>query len=337
MISKNIKEKIIFLIILLAFGASYRLIDYPPNFSPLGAIALFAGFYFNRWIFILLPLSILFLTDTSLGFYSPGIMTAVYLSFGLIFMIGQMVKKRDNFLLKIFGSITGSVLFFLITNFAVWFFGVWYERSAAGLLTCYTMAIPFFRNTLLGDLFFVGLLFGAYELYLIVKKSKNPILNTSKIIKNNTGGSRIGIILLIVALVLALGFYFIYFNKTRVDSPEENITLTHTVIEKIRINLEISTGSDKFSYQDEFDKGASAFEAMKIFSDKNAFSFKYSESDLGVFVTEILGTANDQNNNKYWFLYVNDESAQAGASEYILNDNDFVEWRFKDASEYFEE
>ncbi|MFA4818191.1 MAG: DUF6580 family putative transport protein, partial [Parcubacteria group bacterium] len=66
-----------------------------------------------------------------------------------------------------------SITFFLVTNFAVWAFFDWYPHTWAGLITNFTLALPFFRNTLLGDVFYTGVLFGAYELalYLAARRS----------------------------------------------------------------------------------------------------------------------------------------------------------------------
>ena len=64
-------------------------------------------------------------------------------------------------------SLAGSVLFFIVTNFGVWTFSaVTYPHTLAGLASCYVAAIPFFRNTVIGDLVYVTSLFGAFELGL---------------------------------------------------------------------------------------------------------------------------------------------------------------------------
>ena len=95
-------------------------------------------------------------------------------SFVLIGIIGWIVKKRKNLLTVISGTLAGSVLFYLVTNFAVWAFTPLYDKTGSGLIQCYTMAIPFFRNTVLGDLFYVGVFFGVFELvkYLIKRREK---------------------------------------------------------------------------------------------------------------------------------------------------------------------
>jgi hypothetical protein len=87
----------------------------------------------------------------------------VWLSFVLVGLIGLVVRKRKNPATVILGSLAGSIVFYLVTNWAVWAFGTMYAPNFGGLLESYVRAIPFFRNTLLGDLVFTGLLFGAYE------------------------------------------------------------------------------------------------------------------------------------------------------------------------------
>jgi hypothetical protein len=122
------------------------------------------------------------ISDIFIGFYEPLLMISVYGSFVLCGLIGLWLKKRKKWYTVTGGSVLGSVLFFIITNFAVWAFTPWYEKTLAGLIQCYTMALPFFRNTLLGDLFYVGVFFGVYELVRmwICKKYQLKIFSVSK-------------------------------------------------------------------------------------------------------------------------------------------------------------
>jgi hypothetical protein len=109
---------------------------------------------------------VLFVSDYFIGFYDYRIMLSVYLCFFVIFFIGRTVKKNYSLKAVIFGSLGGAILFYLATNFAVWYFGNWYEKSFAGLIRCFFLALPFFRNTLAGNLFFSGIFFGLYETVL---------------------------------------------------------------------------------------------------------------------------------------------------------------------------
>lgn len=140
-----------------------RLIPHPANFTPIAAIALFGGTYFNnKKIAFAIPLLIMFLTDLIIGLHEN--MIAVYLSFVLIVALGFLLQKNKNLKNIILTTLISSVAFFVITNFSVWLTGTLYPKNISGLIECYIAAIPFFRNSILGDLFYVGVLFGAYEL-----------------------------------------------------------------------------------------------------------------------------------------------------------------------------
>ena len=131
---------------LLVLAVITRLLPHPPNVTPIAAIALFGGCNIkDKNLAFVLPLLCMFLTDLFLGFHI--IMPFVYLSFMCISYIGINSEKITNG--TIFGS---SLLFFLVTNFGVWFFG--YPNTLAGFVSCYTLALPFFVNTIIGDLFF---------------------------------------------------------------------------------------------------------------------------------------------------------------------------------------
>lgn len=157
---------------LMVFVAAFvRLLPHPPNFAPIAAMALFGGAYFNKKsLAFAIPLIALFLTDLIIGIYSYA--WVVYLSFALIVVLGFVMLKKVNVKNLIFASVTASVSFFAITNFGVWALGTLYPKTPAGLMASYTAAIPFFQYSVIGDLFFVGLMFGAYELI----KHKVPAL-----------------------------------------------------------------------------------------------------------------------------------------------------------------
>lgn len=157
---------------LMVFGAAFlRLLPHPPNFAPIAAMALFGGAYFSKKSFaFVIPLAAIFLTDLIIGIYSYA--WIVYLSFALIVVLGIFMLKKVSVKKLVFASVTASISFFAITNFGVWALGTLYPKTPAGLLASYTAAIPFFQNSLIGDLFFVGVMFGVYELV----KHKVPAL-----------------------------------------------------------------------------------------------------------------------------------------------------------------
>ena len=150
------------ILIMVLMAAALRLLPHYPNFTPVAAIALFGGAYFsNKKIAFLIPLLAMLISDLFLGFHST--MWAVYLSFALIVFIGFSIKKNMKISSIFLASISSSVLFFIITNFAVWISGGIYPLNIMGLGECFTAAIPFFNYTMIGDLFYVGVFFGAFE------------------------------------------------------------------------------------------------------------------------------------------------------------------------------
>ena len=140
---------------LLVLAVITRLLPHPPNVTPITAIALFGGCNIkDKNLAFVLPLLCMFITDLFLGFHV--IMPFVYMSFMMISYIGINSKKIGNG--TIFGS---SLLFFLVTNLGVWYLG--YPNTFAGLVSCYTLALPFFVNTIIGDLFFTHSLSFSFE------------------------------------------------------------------------------------------------------------------------------------------------------------------------------
>ena len=150
-------------IAMILAAALSRLFPHPPNLTSVAAVALFGGAYLaDRRLAFLVPLGALFLSDLILGFYPH--MEMVYASFALIVCIGFSLRQRRSILRVAGAALAGSVLFFLATNFGVWWFQSLYPHTLDGLVACYAAAIPFFRNTLLGDLLYAALLFGGFAL-----------------------------------------------------------------------------------------------------------------------------------------------------------------------------
>jgi len=156
--------KFVFLAAVASFSFFARLFPHIPNFTPIGALFLLSGTYFKK-TYILIPAIILISSDFFIGFYDVKIMATVYGSFVLMGLIGFYLKKNRNFVSIASGALLGSFVFFLTTNYAVWFFGSWYPGNFSGLAASYIMAVPFFKNSLMGDMFYTLLFFGAYELF----------------------------------------------------------------------------------------------------------------------------------------------------------------------------
>lgn len=156
--------RLFIILIFIAIGASYRLLPHAPNFAPIAAMALFSGVYLDRRLALTLPLLAMILSDFFIGFYDPQVMAVVYASFVLTVLIGFYLKKNKKWQNVAACSLGAGVLFYLLTNFSVWIFTPWYSKDIFGLVSCYYLALPFFKNTLLGNLFYSAVFFGGYEL-----------------------------------------------------------------------------------------------------------------------------------------------------------------------------
>jgi hypothetical protein len=147
----NKKETVLISFIIVA--VLVRLLPHPPNVAPITAVALFAGTHFSskHWA-VLMPILAMLATDIFLGFFI--ITPVVYLAFVGIIALGFVIKKMN------IGSVLlSSLLFFLVTNLGVWF--LHYPLTTEGFIACFTLAIPFFGYSIVGDLFFsAALLFG---------------------------------------------------------------------------------------------------------------------------------------------------------------------------------
>jgi hypothetical protein len=148
---------------LILCAALSRLLPHPVNVAPITALALFGGVYLDKKHTFIVPIAAMLIADYFLGFYD-GI-AWVYAGFILTGFVGLWLRTHRSVVATAGATLAGSVIFFLLSNFGTWLSGlVGYPRTAAGLLECYTAAIPFFRNSLAGDVAYVALLFGAYEL-----------------------------------------------------------------------------------------------------------------------------------------------------------------------------
>lgn len=152
------------LVAAIAAAATLRLLPHPPNFSPIDAMALFSGAYLGRrWLAFVAPIGALILSDLVLGFFYHGQAT-VYFAVALIVLLGSSSLRRISALRLLGAAMASSILFFVLTNFGMWLFSGFYPRTLGGLETCFVAAIPFFQNTVAGDLFYAVLLFGGFKL-----------------------------------------------------------------------------------------------------------------------------------------------------------------------------
>lgn len=149
-----------------------RLLPHAPNVAPMAALALFSSYTISsRWGLLVVPLATFF-TDIFLGFYDWRVMAAVYGSYALITGFGVFVRAGKSSVRAISATCAGSLIFFTVTNFAVWAFGEWYAKSPSGLLTAYINGLPFLRNSLLGDMGYGALLYAGYAAY----RARAPVI-----------------------------------------------------------------------------------------------------------------------------------------------------------------
>ncbi|MCX6759121.1 MAG: hypothetical protein NT012_00910 [Candidatus Nealsonbacteria bacterium] len=163
---------------LILIGVSLRFLPHPPNFSPVIAISLFGGVYFSKRIAFILPILIMLISDIFIGYYEIGLMASVYGSFVLCVFLGSWLKEHKKWQTILGSSILSALIFFILTNFAVWAFTPWYAKTFSGIIQCYLMALPFFKNTLLGNFFYVAVLFGTYEIAEIWIRKKFRIIES---------------------------------------------------------------------------------------------------------------------------------------------------------------
>jgi hypothetical protein len=150
---------------LIGLDVFMRLVPHAWHFTPLAASALFAAAMFRvRILSLAVPLSAMALSDAVMGFYDWRVMAVVYAASAAPAAMALCVARLRSPLVLLSLAVTSSVVFFLATNFAVWAFDGMYTHDLAGLSACYVAALPFFKATIAGDLFWTCVLFGAYQL-----------------------------------------------------------------------------------------------------------------------------------------------------------------------------
>lgn len=165
----------LFTIILL--GILSRFIPHAANMTALTAVALFAGTYVRpaKWAFIA-PLGVMLVTDLVIGFHN--LMFFVYGAWALIALLAILLRgKDDSSPTRVLGlSLSGSMIFFLVSNFGVWIVGDFYAKTWDGFVTCFVMALPFLQNQVVGDLVYVTAFFTVWH----VLRSRIPQLAATK-------------------------------------------------------------------------------------------------------------------------------------------------------------
>ena len=157
------------LFIFTVLGVLSRLAPHMPNMTAVGAIAIFTGAKFGVKKSLVVLFTTMLIADSIKGLHA--VMWATYGALIIGMLIGKYIAKKKQVGWIIGGTMVSSIVFFIVTNFAVWLApNFMYEKTISGLMQCYIMAIPFFRNSLVGDLTYSGIFFGGFELVKFFRK-----------------------------------------------------------------------------------------------------------------------------------------------------------------------
>lgn len=171
----DVTFRILLVSALIAFAIFGRLMPHPPNIAPIAAVAIFGGALLPRKWALSLPLLCMVVSDLFIGLHPLILYT--WGSFAAIALISNSYMKKISPSIVAGASIGASILFYVVSNFGVWLEGKLYPLTFDGLVDCYVKALPFFRNTILGDLVFTAMIFG---LYVVVYKLAYPSLSPFK-------------------------------------------------------------------------------------------------------------------------------------------------------------
>ena len=160
------------LVAMIVMAAATRLLPHPPNMTAMTALTLFGGAFFaDKRLAFALPLAVLLISDLVLGLiwsWSPMAvgphMEVQYVAFAMIVGLGFTMRQNHGVVRTGVTAVLASLLFFVVSNLGTWAFESLYPKTFGGLVECYVAAIPFWRNTLTGDLLYTAVLFGGFQL-----------------------------------------------------------------------------------------------------------------------------------------------------------------------------
>jgi hypothetical protein len=161
--------------VLVGLGAVARLIPHPWNFTPMMALGLYAGAKSTKLrTGVFVTLLALLLSDAVMGFYRG--MWYVYAASLIPVLLGRFIRRQDSVSAIVPAALLSSLSFFAITNFMVWATGHMYPHTASGLSACFVAGLPFYRNQLLGDVFYTVAIFGSHA---ILSRVVRPLPRTA--------------------------------------------------------------------------------------------------------------------------------------------------------------
>ena len=159
--ANSILPDVLLVLFLIGLDVAARLLLHTWNVSPVAASALFAGLMLRRrWLALLVPLAALALSDAVIGFDDWRMASVVYGALALPAVAGILGRRHGAARVVVPAALACSMIFFAATNLAVWAFSGMYSLDLAGLIQCYTLALPFLKYTIAGDLFWTAVLFG---------------------------------------------------------------------------------------------------------------------------------------------------------------------------------
>ena len=165
MINKNIY----FIIGAFIFLVLSRIIPHPPNYNSSIVLALYLPCIFGKR-YVMLPILGFAIADIFIGLHEFLIFT-----WGSIFLISLLSKYYTSTISRTFGILSSCLIFYFISNFGVWLVSGYYSHNIEGLIKCYTLALPFLKNSLLGNLLFALFL----EYFVSSKKCSKKIKYTN--------------------------------------------------------------------------------------------------------------------------------------------------------------
>ncbi len=172
-------------LVLLVLGIACRLLPHVSNFTPVAAIALFAGFFFRRRVVAAtVPLGIMLISDAFLETTPLGLRITIYVALLFPLVFAPLLKKRLS-PVRVGGSaLVAAMIFYVATNFAVWLGSSYYPQTLDGLLTCYGLALPFLAKKLIADLVWSGAIFGTYAVIKQLQTRKAPLIAVSVTVRS---------------------------------------------------------------------------------------------------------------------------------------------------------
>lgn len=172
-------------IFIVALGVLTRIVPHMQNVGMITALAIFAGYVLPRKQALVLPLAVRLISDLFLGFFSPMLMVAVYAAHLFGVLLGWWVKQNTSTAtrwVKIVSSgFIGALVFFLVTNFALFYSPAAYPHTWKGIMLAYTNGLPFFRGTVLGDVGYTVALFAVYEYALWYSAHKKLVTQSAEV------------------------------------------------------------------------------------------------------------------------------------------------------------